>query len=311
MPGIQVTIQEFAAGLPEQILGLLFSAAVALIVFLIGYRLTKWAERWSERVVRRAQPEDNDLLVRAVRRIVFISGLGGTAIVALGAMGVNVSALIAGLGLTSAALAFALKDTIEQAITGVVLLFQRPFKVGDIIEVEGVEGVVEDISIRTTNLKTFDGLHVLIPNNRVYQGIIRNKSHYSSRRGMLTMGIAYENDLEAAHHTIAAAVTNTPGVLAEPAPIVSFEGFEVNGLRAVIRYWFEPAKTDGLNLQTALTESVMLATAGEGIRIPQPAQAVMVRMPDVHGPAAAQGQAPIANAPRQDGAALAPTPASR
>lgn len=313
MQGIQITIQEYLANLPAQILSLAFSSLIALAVFFIGYKLTRLAELWSERVVRRAQPEDNDLLVRAVRRIVFIGGIGGSAIVAMGALGVNVSALIAGLGLTSAALAFALKDTIEQAITGVVLLFQRPFKVGDIIEVEGVEGVVEDISIRTTNLKTFDGLHVLVPNNRVYQGIIRNKSHYASRRGMLTMSIAYENDLAAAHHTITNAVKNTAGVLADPAPIVSFEGFEVNGLRAVIRYWFEPAKTDGLKLQTAITESIMLATAGEGIRIPQPAQAVMVRMPDAHSgaPAPAQGQAPAANAARQDGTALAPTPMSR
>jgi small-conductance mechanosensitive channel len=294
MQSIPISLQQLLYDLPPKVLNLLFSVIVALIVFFIGYKLTRWAERYSEVVVKRAQPNDNDLLVRAIRRIVFIGGLGGTAIVALGMLGVNVSALIAGLGLTSAALAFALKDTIEQAITGVVLLFQRPFKVGDIIEVEGVEGVVEDISIRTTNIKTFDGLQVLVPNNRVYQGIIRNKSHYASRRGMLTMGIAYENDLTAAHATILQAVSNTPGVLADPAPNVSFEAFEINGLRAAIRYWFEPATTDGLKLQTTIMESVMIATSGQGIRIPQPAQAVMLRMPDAHGttPATSPAQPP-------------------
>jgi small-conductance mechanosensitive channel len=192
----------------------------------------------------------------------------------------NVAALLAGLGLTSAVLAFALKDTIEQAITGVFILFQKPFKVGDVIEIDGIEGVVQDIAIRATIVKTFDGLQVLIPNNRVYQGIIRNKSFYSSRRAMITLGVAYENDLAQAQEAIVAAVKHTSGVMAEPAPTVAFEAFDGNSIRAVIRYWYEPLRTDAMALQTAVTESIVAAALREGVKIPQPAQAVLLRLPE-------------------------------
>lgn len=268
MQQVQIQLSEFLATLPDLLLGLLFKAALAAFIVWIGIKITHRFERWGERFVRRAQPEDNDLLIRAVRRIINVGGIALSIATMLGVLGVNVGALVAGLGLTTAALAFALKDTLEQAITGVVLLFQRPFKVGDTIEVEGVEGVVEDIAIRTTNIRTFDGLHVLIPNNRVYQGIIRNKSHYATRRWQLAVGLAYDTDLHKAHGAILDAVTLTEGVMSDPAPTVSFEGFDATSIRAVVRYWIEPSEADAQVTQTAVLNAIKEAAQTQAIGIP-------------------------------------------
>jgi len=268
MQQVQIQLSEFIATLPDLLVGLLFKAALAAFIVWIGIKITHRFERWGERFVRRAQPEDNDLLIRAVRRIINVGGITLSIATMLGVLGVNVAALVAGLGLTTAALAFALKDTLEQAITGVVLLFQRPFKVGDTIEVEGVEGVVEDIAIRTTNIRTFDGLHVLIPNNRVYQGIIRNKSHYATRRWQLTVGLAYDTDLPKAHSAILNAVTMTEGVMSDPAPTVSFEGFDATSIRAVVRYWIEPSQADAQVTQTAVLNAIKEAAQTQAIGIP-------------------------------------------
>ena len=105
----------------------------------------------------------------------------------LSTMGVDIGALVAALGLTSLAVGLALKDTIENAITGVLLLIQRPFKVGDVIKVSDVTGTVADVAIRTTNIKTFDGLHVLIPNRHVYNEVITNWTYYPTRRVTVTV----------------------------------------------------------------------------------------------------------------------------
>jgi small-conductance mechanosensitive channel len=268
MQEVQIQLDEFIATLPDRLIALAFQIALAAFILWIGVKITRHFERWGERFVRRAQPEDNDLLIRAVRRIISVGGVTLSIVAMLGVLGVNVGALIAGLGLTTAALAFSLKDTLEQAITGVVLLFQRPFKVGDTIEIEGVEGVVEDIAIRTTNIRTFDGLHVLIPNNRVYQGIIRNKSHYTTRRWQLTVGLAYDTDLPRAHRAILEAVQMTVGVVSDPPPTVSFEGFDAASIRAIVRYWIEPAQADAMATQTAVLNAIKEAAQTQAIGIP-------------------------------------------
>lgn len=269
----ETMLEAWLAELPGKVFSFVITIAIAVVVLWLGHKLVRPGQDWAERLVRRAQPhDDNNLLVMAVRRIVFIAGIALTVVVALGAVGVDVGALMTALGLTTVALGFALKDTVEQAVTGLFLLLQRPFKVGDVIEVDGIEGTVEDIAIRTTNIHTFDGLHVLIPNNKVFQGTIRNKSYYKSRRWTITLGIAYDGDLPKAHGTIVETVNSIPGVLPDPAPTVAFEGFDAGSVRAVVRYWIEPSKNDPLAMQSIVVRTIIDAARAGGIAVPYPVQ---------------------------------------
>jgi small conductance mechanosensitive channel len=268
--------QQVDAGLKEAPL-LLERLIVGLIVFGIGYLITRLLQRAVVRAVRRTP--GGTAVEHALSRVIAIVGITLSLLTALSTVGVDINALIAALGLTSLAIGLALKDTIENAITGVLLLIQRPFKVCDVIQVASVTGTVVDVAIRTTKIKSVDGLHVLIPNRHVYDAVITNWSYYPQRRVTMTVGVAYETDLARAYRALSEAVTATPGVLAEPALTVSFEGFDESSIRMVFRFWIEWQNTNAINLQTQLTQVIMDVARREGINIPFPIRTVLLQNP--------------------------------
>jgi small conductance mechanosensitive channel len=250
---------------------------IGLLVFAVGYGVTRLVQYLVVRAVRRTP--GGITVEHALSRVIFIVGITLAFLTALSTVGVDIGALIAALGLTSLAIGLALKDTIENAITGVLLLIQRPFKVGDVIKVSDVTGTVADVAIRTTNIKTFDGLHVLIPNRHVYNEVITNWSYYPTRRVTMMVGVAYETDLAQAYRVLSEAVAATPGVLAEPAPAVSFEGFDDSSIRMVFRFWIEWQTTNAVELQTQLIQVIMDVARREGINIPFPIRTVLLQNP--------------------------------
>lgn len=261
----QEQLQQFIADLPIRILGWLIQIAIAALLFWIILQVTRMLQRTAHNVLKRARPDDSDVLDKAIGRIIYIAGVASAIFTALAVLGINVTTLLASLGITSLVLGFALKDTIEQAISGTLLLFQRPFKVGDVIEIDNVEGVVTDVDIRTTNMRTFDGVHVLIPNNRVFQAVIRNKTHYKARRFEMPLTISTNNDLAVANRALLAAVASVPGVLADPAPAVAFDNFTDSAVRTVVRYWVDTTRGDAQATRNAVTRALTSAIAGAGI----------------------------------------------
>jgi small conductance mechanosensitive channel len=250
---------------------------IGLIVFALGYLITRLIQYLTVRAVRRTP--GGVTVEHALSRVVEIVGVTLTCLTALATMGIDIGALVAALGLTSLAIGLALKDTIENAITGVLLLIQRPFKIGDIIKVGEVQGTVANVAIRTTNVKTFDGLHVLIPNRHVYNEVITNWTYYPTRRMTMTVGVAYETDLAQAHRVLSDALAATPGVLAEPALMVSFEGFDESSIRMVFRFWIDWQTTNAVNLQTQMTQVIMETARRERINIPSPIRTVLLQNP--------------------------------
>lgn len=250
----------------------------ALLVIVVGLLLTRLTQRWVVRILERAHAEQAAVLSAAFGRIVLLTGLVLTIALTLAVLGVNIGALVAGLGLTSVALGFALKDTIEQAITGMLLLLQQPFRVGDVVQIDDVEGRVTEVGIRTTALRTVDGIHVLIPNNTVYQSVIRNKSRYPARCHALSFSLAAGTDLSAAHRALMDAARSAPGVLADPPPEVSFEGFSESGIRAVLRYWVVSTQSK-LPAQSELTQALAAAADAAGIDMTPPALRLVGEVP--------------------------------
>lgn len=256
---------------------LLQQLLVGLLVFVLGYLITRLVQHLVRQAIHNTPAGLN--VERALSRVIGMVGVTLAALTALSTMGVDIAALIATLGLTSLAIGLALKDTIENAITGVLLLIQRPFKVGDIIKVGEVMGTVSDVAIRTTNIKTFDGLHVLIPNRHVYNEVITNWTYYPTRRITTTVGVAYETDLAHAYRVLSEAIAAAPGVLADPAPLVSFEGFDDSSIRMVFRFWIEWQTTSPIEIQTTVTQALLDAARREGINIPFPIRTVLLQNP--------------------------------
>jgi small-conductance mechanosensitive channel len=275
---------DFFARLQEELTRLVDSVTVALprvvlglIIFLIGFLAMRLIQRAAVRAIQRTPA--GLAVERLVSRAIAIVGITLSTLTALATMGVDVGAALAALGLGTLAIGLALKDTIENTITGVLLLIQRPFQVGDLIKVGETLGTVTDVAIRTTNIRTLDGLHVLIPNRLVYNEVITNWSYYPTRRITATVGVAYDTDLSKAYRVLKEAIVSTPGVLADPAPLISFEAFDANSIRMVFRFWINWQATNPTDAQTDVTQAIMDAARREGIPIPFPIRTVHVEHP--------------------------------
>jgi small conductance mechanosensitive channel len=256
---------------------LLQRVIVGLLIFVAGYLAMRVIQYLVVRAVRRTP--GGITVERALSRIIAVVGVTLSLLTALSTMGVDIGALVAALGLTSLAVGLALKDTIENAITGVLLLIQRPFKVGDVIKVGNVIGTVADVAIRTTNIKTFDGLHVLIPNRLVYNDVITNWTYYPQRRVTMTVGVAYDTDLMEAYRILGETVAATPGVLTDPALRVSFEGFDENAIRMVFQFWIAWQTTNVADLQRELTQAIADVAHRAEINIPVAIRTVVLQNP--------------------------------
>ncbi|MCC6905878.1 MAG: mechanosensitive ion channel, partial [Anaerolineae bacterium] len=143
--------------------------------------------------------------------------------ITLAVLGVDVFGLVAGLGVGGLVVGFALKEIIENLISGVLILIQRPFQPGDVIEVDGSTGTVQRVELRATVIRTFDNVEVNIPNRIVYTSVVKNFSIYPTRRFEVTVRMQRTQDLAAVRQRLIAAVRKVVGVAETPAPSVLFE----------------------------------------------------------------------------------------
>src|SRR5690606_14809277 len=137
----------------------------------------------------------------------------------------NLTAFITGLGIVGFTIGFALKDISENFVAGLMLLLQRPFELGDVIEIDDFRGRVIDVSLRATELETLDGQNVIMPNGLVYTSPIINFSRRDVARVAVDVGVAYDSDLDFVRDTAVRAVAAMPTVLQQPEPYVVFRGF--------------------------------------------------------------------------------------
>lgn len=263
---LQSITEEFAAALPNIALGL-----AVLVIGLIVTRLIRRA------IIIAIKDTPAGLVVeRALARVATIIGVFISIILALATMGVDVGGLVAGLGLTGLALGLALKDTLENAITGVLLLIQRPFNIGDVVDVAGHVGTIADIAIRTTHIKRFDGIDVIIPNSKVFNGVVVNWTRYPVRRMSFTVSVAFDDDLDLqkALHVVSEAVVNTEGVLDDPVPTTHFDALDGSAINIVVRFWAAHAGRSGLDIKSDVVKNITEAARRESIDIPFPIRKV-------------------------------------
>ncbi|MBX7223518.1 MAG: mechanosensitive ion channel family protein [Blastocatellia bacterium] len=170
-------------------------------------------------------------------------------VAALSILDVNMSGFVAGLGLTGAAVGFALREIIANFVAGIILLSIRPFRIGDTVIIEGTEGTVENIEIRVTTLKTGEGRQVLIPNGKVFTANITNLTAYAERRGAFFIKVAAYHKPEAVCQLLQKEVQAVAGVLAQPPAAVRLQEFSADALTVEISFW--------VNAQTSVFPSVL------------------------------------------------------
>jgi small conductance mechanosensitive channel len=247
--------------------------AAAILIFVSSLIVARVASRAVARASRKADVQIRNLLTRLVTMTTLVVG----AVVALDQVGVNVGGLVAGLGLLGFTLGFALQDIGKNLVSGVLLLVQRPFEIGDNIEVAGYGGTVTDIDVRATSIKAWDGLQVIIPNADVYSNSITNYNTFPPRRGQLTVAVGYEEDLPQVMDIFLDAVRGVPDVLAEPAPAVYCSNLGTSGVEVDTYFWIDQGKSSMLEATSRAVMALKEAAAAAGINLPYPIQTVRVR----------------------------------
>jgi len=246
-------------------LGLNVVAAVAILV--VGWVVAGWVGRLVRSSTKRNERLDATL-VSVLARMARWGVLAFTLIAVLDRFGVQTTSLVALLGAAGLAIGLALQGALSNVAAGVMILGLRPFRIGDAVDIGGTIGAVEDIGLVVTRLRTFEGVPVFLPNNRIWGNEIKNFSGADQRRIDLTVGVGYGDDLDRALAALHAVVAAEPRVLADPEPLVKVNGLGESSVDLLVRVWTLPA--DFLATRMDLTKAVKERLDAEGISIPFP-----------------------------------------
>ncbi|MDN5666690.1 MAG: mechanosensitive ion channel family protein, partial [Psychrobacter sp.] len=190
--------------------------------------------------------------------------------------------LIGALGIGSVAIGFAFKDIFQNLLSGILLLISEPFRIGDQIVSGDYEGTVEDIKIRATTIRTYDGRQVVIPNSDLYTSALTVNTAYKQRRLQVEVGIGYEDDIEEAKAEILRALDKADSVSTKAQPSVIATGFGGSSIDLTVRWFIEEGTQANkvASIHQVIVE-VKKALDAAGINIPFPIRTIDLSDPSV------------------------------
>jgi len=245
--------------------GALFSALVVVVVgFIAALWVGKLMNRWLER--KAMEPPMRKLLVRIVRLLIFAMAL----VVALGTAGMDVTALIAGVGVAGLGIGLAMQGILSNLMAGLTIIFTKPFRFGEYIEIAGVQGQVTSIELFTTTLLHADHSQVVIPNRKVVGEILHNYGHI--RQLDLSVGVAYSTNISGALVIVRGVLTRNARVLKEPAPVVGVTMLADSSISIAIKPW--TAVADYGPAQAEIYQAIVEQFRANKIEIPFPQREV-------------------------------------
>lgn len=261
----------------QELKGLLISipwinVGLVAATILLGYLVAKSISYFIGRQVEQRLDQTSGMIAR---RLVFYGLLGLALAVVLREMDVSLGALLAAGGLFGVALGFASQTAVSNVISGLFLIFERPFEVSDVIRVEGQLGMVESIDMLSTKIRTFDNLYWRMPNEKLLKSDIYNITRYEIRRSDIKASISYGDDIERAREVMLETAESNPKVLGTPEPVTLVNSMGDSGIDLTLRFWFQ--RTDYLEVVSNLTQQVKVALEDAGCTIPFPHRTVYVR----------------------------------
>ncbi len=263
----------FWPAIESRLLDFLPRLGLAVIIFFIGLYLSKIVSRMVRRGLERREPSPaaTKLVVDLTRWGILVFG-----IVMAFQQFVDVTAFLAGLGIIGFTVGFALQDVMKNFASGIILLAQQPFRVGDAVEVGAYEGTVRTIDLRSTEIQTFDGRIAILPNADVLNHAIVNYTRSLQRRIEVIVGVAYGTDLKLARDLVLEAIRAVPGYLETPEAMVVFKDFGESSIDMSVLVWIDTAQTSPPKARDAAIEVIKAAFDANKIDIPFPIRTVLM-----------------------------------
>jgi small conductance mechanosensitive channel len=256
---IQELIAERGVRLLGEILG-------AVAIFIIGRWIAKAVRGGVKKVLLKRNVDET--LVLFASNVLYVLLMTFVILAALTVLNVPMTGPIAAVGAAGLAVGFALQGSLANLAAGILMIVFRPFKVGDFIEAAGVKGVVEEIDIFTTKLKTVDNKSIIIPNGKVTGDNIVNYSATGTRRVDMVVGVSYADDLDQVRRVIKGVLSADDRILREPEPTIAVLELADSSVNFAVRPWVKT--TDYWNVRFDTLENLKKRFDSEGISIPFP-----------------------------------------
>jgi small conductance mechanosensitive channel len=247
---------------------IIFQILVFLAILAIAWKLARLAQIVTQRALRttriRLSQLLQDMVVSAARSVVLVLGL----LIGLSQLGVSLGPLLAGLGIAGFIVGFALQDSLSNFASGMMILIYRPFDVGDVVDVNGAFGTVRQMSLVNTTVLTYDNQTLIVPNNQIWQNVIKNLTDQKTRRVDMTFGISYRDDIEKAERVLRNIVASNGKVLEDPQPLIHLHELGDSSVNFIVRPWVKTE--DYWDTYWSITREVKVRFDAEGISIPFP-----------------------------------------
>ena len=256
--------ENFIAGIPNLL--------TALAIFIVSLYLARLISNLLRSVLqrRRAPAGVSNLLGQLVLWSIVVAGI----ITALQRF-FDVTAFLAGLGILGFTIGFALQDIMKNFASGVILLLQQPFHVGETIGVKGFDGTVLAIDLRATEMRAADGRVVILPNAEVLANPIINYSRANHRRVDFSLNLSHTSEPGMVRQIILEAIEDVEGYVSEPAPVIVFNSITDSALELNVSFWVDVTKNDPVHAKDTVLLKVKSLFNEKGIEIPHPVQAVL------------------------------------
>ncbi|MBN2555569.1 MAG: mechanosensitive ion channel family protein [Anaerolineales bacterium] len=244
---------------------------LALGIVLLSYLLSKGAASLIRKSLTRGK-HDPELII-LMEMLVKWGVLGFGIVLGIEQLAPGqLNSLVAGLGIAGFTIGFALQDVAKNFIAGIIILLQQPFDLGDGIEVANFAGKVLQISLRATEIMTWDGRHVYIPNSEILASPIINLSRATRRRLEIQAGVAYESDLDKVARIALSTIREIDGVLVDPAPEIKFASLGDFAVNFSLYYWIDTEQTDLIAATDAGIRSIKRRFEEMDVEMPFPTQ---------------------------------------
>ncbi|MEO0461772.1 MAG: mechanosensitive ion channel [Pseudomonadota bacterium] len=254
------------------VIAMLPNILIATVFLGLTWAVAKFATKIADKMTSGAEvrPSLRELIDVAVRISIWAIGLLISATILL--PNLTLSSIVAGLGIGTVAVGFAFKDVFENFMAGVLLMLREKMRIGDYIECEGVEGKVEEISLRETHIRKLSNELAVVPNSLLFKNPVEILTDREQRRFELLVGVSYDTDLEEASSVIRKAVENSDAIDTERAVDVFATEFNSSSVDFRVRWWSGSTKRDKHESRDTMIREIKSALDNAGIEIPFPYQ---------------------------------------